>query len=160
MTRLNIFKTLGRIGNRFIPRHLFPGIFNALTNHWFGDAVFVRGITECKSTFDTSMAFVGFTVFIGRHAHYFIAFHLSLKRTANPAVSTGCNHRMFRLTRINNAFLCERCSRARINTGTAGHAVRIHEVISRPNTNLGLEAPAINGKGESPLGLLTGSNTT
>ena len=79
MTSLNMFKSLSSIVNRFIPRHFFPGVFNALSNHRFSNAVLVSSITKGESAFNTGMALVGFTIFVGRHTHDFIPFHLSLK---------------------------------------------------------------------------------
>ncbi|CAI8321284.1 MAG: Uncharacterised protein [Porticoccaceae bacterium UBA1117] len=145
MLRLNILKAFSGIRYCFIPGHFLPWIINTISDHWYGNTVFMRRITKRKTTLYTSVALIRFTVFVGRHTHYFIAFHFGFKRTADTAIGAGGNHRMFGLTCVNNTFLGERCRRASIHTGTTGHAVRIHEAFSLPSTDLRAKAPAIDG---------------
>ena len=145
MFRLNALKPFSRIGYRFIPRNFLPWIINTIANHWYSNAVFVRGITKCKATLYTGVAFIRFAVFVGRHTHYFIAFHFGFKRTSYAAIGAGSNDRMFRFTGVNNTFFCKRCRWASIHTGTTRHAVRVHKVFVLPRTDLRVKASAIDG---------------
>ena len=88
--------------NRNFPADFLPSIFNTGTYHGFSDAIFMRGITKSKSTFNARMTMIGFAVFIRHHANHLFAFHFCSKGTTNTAIGASRDDGMFGLTMINN----------------------------------------------------------
>ena len=91
------------------------------------------------------MAFVGFAVFVGGHAHNLVAFHLGFKGAANTAVGAGGGNGMLGLAGFNNAFFGECCGGTGIDTGATGNTFGVHKVFGLAGADFGFKPSAING---------------
>ena len=94
---------------------------NTVANHRFGDAVSVRGVAPGKTAFDTGMAFVGFAIPPGHHAHDFGALHLGLETATDAAVCAGGDDIVVRLAHLDQCLLGQGGRRASVDTGATRH---------------------------------------
>ena len=128
--------------------------------HGLQDPIAMGCIAPGETTLNATVAVVGPTVFGRGHAHDLVAFHFSLERTANAAVSAGRLHDMIGQTVIDDGFLHERRCGTSLHAGSTGNAFGFEKTFADARGNSGAEPATLNGQGERSLDLLAGSHAT
>ena len=89
--RLNPLELGGRVGDRLFPVHFAPRVGNFSTDHRFGDAILMRGITPGKTSLHAGVAMIRLTILVRHHAHHVLTAHLCLEGAANTAIGASGN---------------------------------------------------------------------
>ena len=148
----------GGVGDRLLPGDLAPRIGDFRADHGLHDTVRVGGIADGETTLDTRMPVIGVAVFVGDHAHEFLALHLGPKGTAHAAVRAGRHKTVLGLTLLDQRILRQRRCRAGLDASSAGDALGVHERHILTGRHGGFESASLDGQRQRPLLFITGAH--
>src|SRR5690606_38880472 len=81
--RLNPLEFGCRVGDRFIPRNLTPGIRDRRTDHRIHDAILVGRVAPGEAALYAGMSVIRLSFLRRRHAHDPVALHFGIERTTH-----------------------------------------------------------------------------
>ncbi|MCY1199487.1 hypothetical protein D9M72_108910 [compost metagenome] len=148
----------GRVVDRLVPGHFLPGIGDALADHRFEHALFVRGVAPGEAALHAGMAAVGLAVLPGHHAHHFLALHFGLEAAAHAAVGAGGHDRVLGLAHHDDGLFLQGRRRTGLHAGAAGHAFAVQERLVLARRHARFEALAGDRQRERALGFLAGAH--
>src|SRR6185503_12283200 len=155
---LDAFELGSGEAERFVPRHLLPGIIDALADHRLEDALLVGGVAPCEAALDAGVAAIGLAVLVGNHAHDFLAAHFRLEGAADAAIGAGGDHRMLGLADLDDGFFRQRRGWAGLHAGAAGHAFGAEEAFTHAGRNAAVEAATRDRQREGALHFFAGAD--
>ena len=143
--------------NCFIPGYFLPGVRNRIADHWFDNAVRMRGIAIGETPLDTGMPPVRFAVFIRHHAHQFVTIQFGFERTAHAAIGASGNDRPLRRANCDHRFFLQGRGRAGRHASATGHTIRGQEGVGfQPRLDPAVKAAPLYRQSKRPLHLFAG----